>query len=42
MVVVGLDDQTVAEVQGGHYSGGSMSVVAVVEVEAGGPTLKTS
>ena len=39
-VVVDLDDQPVAAVQGDHYSGGWKSVAAAVEVEAGRPTLE--
>ena len=37
-VVADLDDQAVAVVQCDHCSGGSMSVAAVVEMEAGRPT----
>ena len=40
VVVVDLDDQPVAAVQGDHYSGGWKSVAAAVEVEAGRPTLE--
>ena len=37
-VAADLDDQAVAVVQCDHCSGGSMSVAAVVEMEAGRPT----